>query len=593
MTGYLSPEMCPNNDMLTACHQRFGMHTKSVVDRFLFRRDLYRALMLILLSLFCLNVAVISIFGSYDIRFGFVHLSAHGLFKPMLMMNGCFIIALIVCGAGRKPRDPVQDYVDEILRSPRLVRALIVLLVILLVGTIYYPSIDINFNHHDWTHRHISAGIGSIHSARQLFAKPQADGFYRPLTFLSLWLDYRLFGTAYEGYHLQSIILHIVNSLLMAWLALALGFGRKCSFWAGSLFAAAAVNFEAVVWPAARFDLLATTFTLLALIFAVRYFRDTRIWNWTLAASLICFVLGVLNKESSYCFPLLLVFIIATRSVWDIPKQAGEKIVLCLSLIAVATALMFWVRIAVYDSLGGYPTAGGVPSFHFRVDTKTFISLVRAIPIPILGVNTSSMVHDLGRFAPMMLVVPVLLAACLCRSCFRRKEYALVAFLLLSLAPVLNIVGWIGSWMQHSRYLYLPAVFAMLLIASAVSKIRSSSGILAAFLFINALGAASNIRVYRDMLEKAETIAEAVHSDWKRQFDVRTICLLNLPENPDGVFYFGSEVVERIRRKVPAATIFREDAYVSTGPDEAARLIYRWNISDRTLQRWGQSPVSP
>ena len=137
--------------------------------------------------------------------------------------------------------------------------------------------------------------------------------------------------------------------------------------------------------------------------------------------------------------------------------------------------------------------------------------------------------------------------------------------------------------MQHSRYLYLPTVFAMLLIASTVSKIRWSTGILGAFLFINVLGASSNIQVYRDMLQKAEILANAVHFDWKRQPTARTICLINLPENPDGVFYFGSEVVERIGRKIPNATILRQDAYVSTGPDASARLVYQWNDADRTL----------
>ena len=64
--------------------------------------------------------------------------------------------------------------------------------------------------------------------------------------------------------------------------------------------------------------------------------------------------------------------------------------------MAAATLLMLWVRIAVYGSLGGYPTAAGVQSFHFRVDIKTFTSLVRAIPIPILGVNTTSAVRAMG-----------------------------------------------------------------------------------------------------------------------------------------------------------------------------------------------------
>jgi hypothetical protein len=455
--------------------------------------------------------------------------------------------------------------------------------IVLLVVGIYCTSVTINFSHHDWTHRHISAGIGSLHSAWQLFIKPQADGFYRPLTFLSLWLDYRWFGTVYAGYHLQSIALHCINSLMVAWLAMSLGLSKKCALWAGFLFAAAAVNFEAVIWPAARFDLLATLFTLLALILIIRYLRDTRLWTWTAAASLCCYVLGILNKESSYCFPLLLLFILCTHSLWSIPRPTKAKIMLCLSLVAAATVLMLGVRIAVYGSLGGYPTAAGVQSFHFRTNIKTFISFIRAIPIPVLGFNTTSTVRDWGRLVPVLFVVPILLLAFLCRGCFKRKEYALIGFIILSLAPVLNIVGWIGSWMQHSRYVYMPTVFVMLLIASTAVKIRWSTGILAAFMLINAFGAASNIRVYRDMMERATSLAEIVHSDWEQQQSVRTICLLNLPEHTDGVFYFGSEVADQIGKRIPGAAIVRLEALDAVGPDSSRRLLYSWNKSERTL----------
>jgi hypothetical protein len=571
------------NDMLAACHRRLGMSAKSTMDQSFARWGFCRSLILILLSLFCLNVAVISFLGGYDIRFDFVHLTARGLFKPILMMNGCFIVALMICGAGYKLHDAAPNSSEGKLSSPVFYKALLIGLVILLALIIYYPSASVNFNHHDWTHRHISAGKDTLRSTWQFFTTGDATGFYRPLGFISLWVDYQLFGTAYEGYHVQSIALHSINSLLVAWLALALGFGRKCSFWAGILFAAAAVNFEAVVWPAARFDLSAATFTLLALILAIRYFRDTRIWSWTLPASLFCYVSGILNKESSYCFPLLLLFIIVTHSIWVIPRPARIKILLCLSLVAAATVLLLWVRIAVYGSLGGYPTAAGAQSHHFQLSFRSFTSLLRALPIPILGVNTTSAVRQWGHFAPIMLVVPILLAAFLCRGCFRRREYALVGFVFLSLLPVLNIVGWIGSSMQHSRYLYLPTVFSMLLVASTVGKIRWSTGILGALLFINVLGAVSNIRVYRDMLQKAEIVASTVHFDWKRQPAARTISLLNLPEDPDGVFYFGSEVVERIARKIPNAKILRQDAYVSAGPGASPQLIYKWDGTDRSL----------
>lgn len=561
------------------------MRTQFNVNPNFARGSFYRCLILLLLLLLCLNVAVISLIDSYEFHFGFLHFTAHGTFKPLLMMNGCFLVALMLCGAGGSPRTGEIGELKEGLHSPAIYRALLIASVIVLVLVIYLPATGIDIRHQEWTQKHISAEKDSLRSLGRYFTQGDPTGFYRPLGFLSLWLDYRLFGDGFAGYYAQSILLHLINATLVSWLAWSLGFGRACSFWAGPLFAAAAVNSEAVIWPAARFDLLATLFTLLALILMIRYLRNPRLWNWALPASVLCFVFGVLSKESAYCFPLLLFFLLCTHTLWSLPRPAKSKALVCLSLAAAATALLLLIRIAVYGHLGGYPTAAGVQSFHFRINIKTFTSLVRAMPIPLLGVNTTSVVREWAGLIPALFAVPVLITAFRCRGCFRRKEYALTAMTVLALAPALNIIGWIGSWMQHSRYLYMATVFAMLLLASVVSRIPWSTGLLGAFLLINALGAASNIRVYRDMLARADSLAATVFTDWKHHASVRTICLLNLPEHPDGVFYFGSEVADRIRRKIPSVTIVRQEAPDPVSSDASTHLVYRWNKEERLLHR--------
>jgi protein O-mannosyl-transferase len=566
-------------------HGNFGIQNLSILHQLFARRAFWRGLILVLLSLLCLNVVILSIANDYDLHWGPFHLTAHGLFKPLLMMNGCFILALMICGAGHKHGVATLEPMNERLSAPGWSCALLAALVILLTLAIYYPSTHINFNHYDWTHRHISASINSFESGWQLFKRPQADGFYRPLTFISLWLDYRLFGTAYSGYHVQSIALHIANSLLATWLAIVLGFGRKCAWWTGFLFAAAAVNFEPVLWPAARFDLLATMFTLIALIFAIQYFQGTRDWQWTLPASLLCYVLGIMNKESSYCFPLLILFLIGTYSVWPIQRPAKIKTILFLSFAAVFTAFMLMVRIAVYGNLGGYPVAAGVESFHFKVNLKTLISLLRAVPIPFFGVNATPAAPGWMHVAAIILAMVIFISAIAGKDCFRRKEYALVACILLSLAPVLNIVVWIGSPMQHCRYLYMPTVFVMLLIASVLDKIRWSSVLLGTFFAANLIGAISNIQVYRDMLIKTESIADSVRLDYEKQPSIREIDLAGLPESLNGVFYFGSEVVERIRKKIPNTTIRMEGANNSVESNASSRFNYRWSDADQMIHR--------
>ena len=101
----------------------------------------------------------------------------------------------------------------------------------------------------------------------------------------------------------------------------------------------------------------------------------------------------------------------------------------------------------------------------------------------------------------------------------------------------------------------------------------------------DALGATSNIRVYRDMLARADSLAATVFADWTHHASVRTICLLNLPEHPDGVFYFGSAVAVRIRRNIPGATFIPQAAQDPVSSDASTRLGYQWNKEERLLQR--------
>jgi hypothetical protein len=539
--------------------------------------------LILLLCLFCLNVVVLSIIGHYDVHIGPIHLTAHGLFKPILMMSSWFILMLLVCGAlprkinysdlgGQEPLPSVGN------------QTILKVLIPLAVLALYYSSTQVNFGHHDWTHRHISAGLSSFQSVLRLFTTRQADGFYRPLTFISLWIDYRLFGAWYPGYHAQSIALHILNCLLVVRLSRKLGFNRILSSWSGLLYAVAAVHFEPVLWPAARFDLLATAFTLGALVFALDYFRAAADWKWELPASLSCFTLALMNKESGYCFPLLIAFILCTYRTWAIPRPGKRKIFFYFSLMVAISVLMVLVRIAVYGNFGGYPASVSPESPHFAIGLKMFTSLLRVLPISIFGANTTSAAPTWVPAVLILYVVFILVTAIACRGCCGRREISLMVCTVLASLPVLNIAGWIGSSMQHSRYLYMPTIFSILLLVSIIGKVRRAGFLLSLYLLVNVAAVVANIQVYREMLGRAGPIAESVREEWMRQQGPATIYLRNLSEYGTGVFFFDSELVANIESKIPNAVVVRLGAGDPSNLEGLKGLIYQWHNEDQTLR---------
>ena len=168
--------------------------------------------------------------------------------------------------------------------------------------------------------------MGSLDSVLELFVEPVTarlgneqvtNSFYRPLTFASLYIDRLAWGDSPAGFHLTSLLLHLANTALLfrllerllrrtgaATVSRAPGRVEPASvsrlplvlalFWA-----ILPLQVETVVYVAARHDLLATFFYLLALDLNIA--RS----GWSRRAALfICGALCFLAKETAFTLPL-------------------------------------------------------------------------------------------------------------------------------------------------------------------------------------------------------------------------------------------------------------------------------------------------
>jgi protein O-mannosyl-transferase len=145
---------------------------------------------------------------------------------------------------------------------------------------------------------------------------------YWPVTYTTLWAEWRLWGDAPLGYHVTNLFLHLLV-VGMVWLVL-----RRLkipgAWWAALLFAVHPVNVETVAWVAQRKTLLAALFFLVSVYGYTRAGlaeseaprRDGekaaggRGWYW---ASLLAFVVAMLSKGSAAMLPLVLLGLVAWR----------------------------------------------------------------------------------------------------------------------------------------------------------------------------------------------------------------------------------------------------------------------------------------
>ena len=157
------------------------------------------------------------------------------------------------------------------------------------------------------------------------------DCIWMPLTWLSYALDYLLFGTWYGGFHIHSIFVHFLNSVLVFILLRQIGNsisgGRRSDasyLIAALVWAVHPLRCESVVFLASRKDVLSFFWELLALICWVRGSDECRVMSdecrvrsaekdakcevrvvgYTVVATLF-FVIGSMCKPSVMTFPVL------------------------------------------------------------------------------------------------------------------------------------------------------------------------------------------------------------------------------------------------------------------------------------------------
>ncbi|MDX8410643.1 MAG: tetratricopeptide repeat protein [Mariprofundaceae bacterium] len=193
---------------------------------------------------------------------------------------------------------------------------------------------------------------------------------YRPLHLCAIFLEHLLWEKRPMGYHLFSLGLHIVNSLLVFFLLRR--FAAKGLFipWLGAMvFAVHPAHSESVAWISGVTDLMVTFFILASFLCYLSNSRGPRS-----LFSLMFFTCALLTKEVAITYPLLL---LAYQLSSD-KKIALGKLVPFIAL----TVLYFTLRSAVLGSSMPAP-AFSLPGFQLLIEFVAAYVQLLLIPWPL------------------------------------------------------------------------------------------------------------------------------------------------------------------------------------------------------------------
>jgi tetratricopeptide (TPR) repeat protein len=324
------------------------------------------------------------------------------------------------------------------------------------------------------------------------------SGNWHPLTWISHALDRAFWGLDPMGHHLTSVVLHGLNTFLVALLAgrlletggtrdLRTG-GRSLLIAAGTtalLFGIHPLRVESVVWVAERKDVLCAVFFLASLlawtVFATApgnsrpSARPSRFRDRRYLASLGLFLLALLAKPMAVTLPLVLLIldwhpyrrITTARSL---RAAVVEKVpFLLLSLLSAVMTLRAHRLVKAVAEQELVPLASRVVLAADALVQYLFKTLWPFDLSPFYAHPLAVEPFSLRYLLPAALVLGATAAAV---AAARRSRIwpAAWAYYVIMLLPVLGIVQ-IGSQAMADRYTYLPGIAPALLLGITASRV--------------------------------------------------------------------------------------------------------------------------
>jgi tetratricopeptide (TPR) repeat protein len=144
-------------------------------------------------------------------------------------------------------------------------------------------------------------------------------GYWIPMTWLSLMLDFELFGLHPGGYHLTNLFLHMANALLLFLILQRMTGAIWQSGLVAAFFSLHPLHVESVVWITERKDVLSTLFWLLSILTYSRYVERAGLKNYLLTC--MAFALGLMAKPMLVTLPFLLLLL----DYWPLQRMGANQ----------------------------------------------------------------------------------------------------------------------------------------------------------------------------------------------------------------------------------------------------------------------------
>lgn len=432
-------------------------------------------------------------------------------------------------------------------------------------------------------------------------------GHYQPLSWITLAIDYRLWGMAPRGYHLTNQLLHAVSAVLVFCLTrrvtrIVRGVPGESGWW-GSEFVAAAIalvwslhpmRVESVAWITERRDVLSSCLWLAAIYFYLCGHASQRYDDSTsfpsdeatkgskrgmIVAAWIALVLSLLSRAIGITFPVILLILdwgllrrIGGARGWISHSARGvwlEKLVFAAPAFAAALiAPLAQKSAAAVMTLHEHSVSARVAQACFGVVCYVWKTFVPIQLSPFHELNLPLNVYDVRYAAPIALVAIGALALLI----FRRRAWPVIVASGIFVVVVSPVLGFVQSGRQEVayRYSYLPTIALIMLVGLWIERTlarRSGSARLAA-----AIGAVVLIAVFAAQTLRQIGVWRSTQALWTEAARIE-------PNSTTNQMNFGYYVLLNEGRVADAAKCF--ERAIALRPDNELAHENLWLALDR------------
>jgi len=415
----------------------------------------------------------------------------------------------------------ILDRAEVQIRNSRVMRvnepkaaSLLLFVALLATGSVYAPSLWFGFVDDDHSQVVDNPRIRNWHEVPGYFTSnvwahltpvigDLPPPFYRPLFLVWLFTNYQLFGTDPAGWHLATVLLHLLATALAYRLVRAIIGEAVPAALAAMLFGLHPVHVEAVAWISGVPEPLMATALLASMLCYLKGREREDVLPWA-AVSVFFFGLALLAKETAIMLPAVLLAYEMTLGADPEKKRPRLR---RLAPYAVLALIYLVMRRA---SLGGTFTIAVPWAVMFLTWPSILWNYLRHLFWPV----NLTIVCDLPyvtRLDWRNVILPATAIATLVLAVWiaarRRPAIGFAALWMgLLILPPLYLRGIAAGEIAHDRYLYLPSLGLCVLIAFGMARLRAGGVAVVALTGVAAFG------VYRECKPWSDDIALFQHA---------------------------------------------------------------------------------